>query len=198
MEYIIKEKNKSLYTEFINYNKNPSKLRVSLPKDKISFLNSGRKNIYTFGFNTRPVGFSRGNKLGNNAFVISSYNEDFSTGYEQIIRKFISYTKRPETLLFHDDEDFINFNTFAKHPELDEHTINTLLNENIDKGNISIVEYLMSVFTSKEICNYNKLPVQEPETKKKLEIKNKISINKNNILHATPVHLPVLILITKY
>ena len=193
MEYIVKQKNKNLYTEFINFNKNPSKLRVSIPKDKLSFLTSGRKNIYTFGFNTRPVGLSRGNKLGNNAFVISSYNEDFSTGYEQIIRKFISYSNRPETLLFHDDEDFINFNTFAKHQELDEHTINTLLNENIDKGNISIVEYLMSVFTSKEIYNYNKLhqlvTVQKPGAEKKLEIKNKMSINKNNTLHVTPVHL---------
>ena len=68
--------------------------KISIPKDKLSFLSSGKSNFYTFGFNTRRVGLSRGNKLGNNAFVISgSYNEDFSTGYEQIIRKFISYSK---------------------------------------------------------------------------------------------------------
>ena len=193
MEYIIKEKNKKLYTEFVNFNKNPQKQRVLLPKDKLSFLNSGRSNFYTFGFNTRPVGLSRGNKLGNNAFIISSYNEDFSTGYEQIIRKFINYSKDQQTILFHDDEDFINFNTFAKHQELKDHTINSLLNENIDKGNISIVEYLMSVFTSKEVYNYNKLhqlvTVQKPGAENHLDIKNKMSTNKNNILHVTPVHL---------
>ena len=94
MQYIIKQKNKKLYTELVNFNKTPKKSRVSIPKDKLSFLSSGKSNIYTFGFNTRPVGLSRGNKLGNNAFIISgSYNEDFSTGYEQIIRKFISYSK---------------------------------------------------------------------------------------------------------
>ena len=32
-------------------------------------MNTGKSNIYTFGFKTRPVGLSRGNKLGNNAFV---------------------------------------------------------------------------------------------------------------------------------
>ena len=193
MEYIIKEKNKKLYTEFINFKKTPQKQRITIPKDKLSFLTTGRSNIYTFGFKTRPVGISRGNKLGNNAFIISKYNEDFSTGYEQIIRKFINYSKNPESLLFHEDEDFNDFNTFAKHQELDDHTINTLLNENIDKGNIDIVEYLMSVFSSKEIYNYNKLhqlvTVQKPGAEKKLEIKNKMSTNKNNILHVTPVHL---------
>ena len=194
MEYIIREKNKKLYTELINFNKIPKKNRVNIPKDKLSFLSSGKSNFYTFGFNTRPVGLSRGNKLGNNAFVISgSYNEDFSTGYEQIIRKFISYSKEPDTVLFHDDEDFLKFNAFAKHQELNDHTINILLNENIDKGNISIVEYLMSIFSSKEIYNYNKLhqlvTVQKPGAEKKLDIKNKMSTNKNNYLHITPVHL---------
>ena len=194
MEYIIKEKNKKLYTELINFNKNPKKVRVSIPSDKLSFLTTGKTNIYTFGFKTRPVGLSRGNKLGNNAFVTSTYhNDDFSTGYEQIMRKFISYSKSPETILFHDDEDFINFNTFAKHQDLDDYKINSLLNENIDKGNITIVEYLMSVFSSKEMYNYNKLhqlvTVQSPGAEKKLDIKNKMSTNKNNQLHVTPVHL---------
>ena len=194
MEYIIKEKNKKLYTELINFNKIPKKSRVNIPKDKLSFLSSGKSNIYTFGFNTRPVGLSRGNKLGNNAFVISGlYNEDFSTGYEQIIRKFISYSKQTDSVLFHDDEDFLNFNTFAKHQELDDYTINNLLNENIDKGNISIVEYLLSVFSSKTIYNYNKLhqlvTVQKLGAEKELDIKNKMSTNKNNYLHVTPVHL---------
>ena len=193
IEYIIKEKNKSLYTQLINFEKNKKQQRISIPKDKLSFLTTGKSNIYTFGFNTRPVGLSRGNKLGNNAFIISGYNDDFSTGYEQIIRKFISYTKKPEAILFHEDEDFINFNTFAKHQELDDHTINALLNENIDKGNINIVEYLMSVFSSKELYNYNKLhqlvTIQKTGAEKKLDIKNKMSTNKNNILHVTPVHL---------
>ena len=193
IEYIIKEKNKKLYTELVNFNKNPIKQRVDIPKDKLSYMNTGKSNIYTFGFKTRPVGLSRGNKLGNNAFVVSSYNEDFSTGYQQIVRKFISYTSSQETMLFHDDEDFINFNTFAKHQELKDYTINSLLNENIDKGNISIVEYLLSVFPTKEIYNYNKLhqlvTVQKPGAEKNLEIKNKMSANKNNNLHVTPVHL---------
>ena len=193
IEYIIKEKNKKLYTELVNFNKNPIKQRVDIPKDKLSYMDTGKSNIYTFGFKTRPVGLSRGNKLGNNAFVVSSYNEDFSTGYQQIVRKFISYTSSQETMLFHDDEDFINFNTFAKHQELKDYTINSLLNENIDKGNISIVEYLLSVFPTKEIYNYNKLhqlvTVQKPGAEKNLEIKNKMSANKNNNLHVTPVHL---------
>ena len=194
IEYIIKEKNKKLYTEFVNFKKNPPKQRVNIPKDKLSFINSGRKNIYTFGFNTRPVGLSRGNKLGNNAFVINDYhNDDFSTGYDLAIRKFMRYNNDEHSYLFHDDEDFINFNTFAKHQELKDHEISSLLNENIDKGNISIVEYLMSVFTAKDIYNYNKLhqlvTSQKPGAEKNLDIKNKMSINKNNNLHITPVHL---------
>ena len=194
IEYIIKENNKKLYTEFVNFHKDPPKQRVNIPKDKLSFITSGRSNVYTFGFNTRSVGLSRGNKLGNNAFVIDIYrNEDFSTGYDLAIKKFMSYSQGEHTYLFHDDEDFLNFNTFAKHQELKDYEINSLLNENIDKGNISIVEYLMSVFTSKEVYNYNKLhqlvTVQKPGAEKNLDIKNKMSINKNNNLHVTPVHL---------
>ena len=196
IEYIIKEKNKKLYTDLVNFKKNPQKQRVNIPKDKLSFLNSGQRNIYTFGFNTRPVGLSRGNKLGNNAFVVNDNyhgNEDFSTGYDLAIRKFMRYNESDYSYLFHDDEDFINFITFAKHQELKDHEINSLLNENIDKGNISIVEYLMSVFTAKEIYNYNKLhqlvTSQKPNAEKDLEIKNKMSLNKNNSLHVTPVHL---------
>ena len=55
MEYIIKENNKKLYTELINFNKNPKLQRVAIPADKLSFLNSGRKNFYTFGFNPAKV-----------------------------------------------------------------------------------------------------------------------------------------------
>ena len=126
--------------------------------------------------------------------MIDSYrNEDFSTGYDLAIKKFMSYSQGEHTYLFHDDEDFLNFNTFAKHQELKDYEINSLLNENIDKGNISIVEYLMSVFTTKEVYNYNKLhqlvTVQKPGAEKNLDIKNKMSINKNNNLHVTPVHL---------
>ena len=195
IEYIIQEKNKKLYTEYINFKKNPvQQQRVTLPKDKLSFINSGRNNIFTFGFNTRPVGLSRGNKLGNNAFIMDERrNEDFSTGYDLAIRKVMRYPEGENTYLFHDDEDFINFNTFAKHQELKDHEISALLNENIDKGNISIVEYLMSVFTSKEIYNYNKLhqlvTSQKPGAEKNLDIKNKMSINKNNNIHITPVHI---------
>ena len=96
MEYIIKQKNKKLYTELVNFKKNEIKQqRINIPKDKLSFLTSGKSNIYTFGFNTRPVGLSRGNKLGNNAFVSksSSFDEDFSTGYDLAIRKFMRYPK---------------------------------------------------------------------------------------------------------
>ena len=194
VQYIIQSRNKKLYTEFINFKKNPQKQRVNIPKDKLSFLNSGRNNVYTFGFNTRPVGLSRGNKLGNNAFVMdSSRNEDFSTGYDLAIRKVMRYKEDDNSVLFHDDEDFINFNTFAKHQELKDFEINSLLNENIDKGNISIVEYLISVFTAKEIYGYNKLhqlvTSQKPGAEKNLDIKNKMSVNKNNNIHVTPVHL---------
>ena len=194
VEFIIKTKNKKLYTEFINFKKNPQKQRITIPKDKLSFLNSGKNNIYTFGFNTRPVGLSRGNKLGNNAFVSDgNKNEDFSTGYDLAIRKVMRYRDDDKSCLFHDDDDFINFNTFAKHQELKDFEISALLNENIDKGNISIVEYLMSVFTAKEIYGYNKLhqlvTSQKPGAEKNLDIKNKMSVNKNNNIHVTPVHL---------
>ena len=192
MEYIIKEKNKKLYTEFINF-KPDDEARVSLPKDKLSFMSSGESNFYTFGFKTRSVGLSRGNKLGNNAFIYNPNDDDFSNGYEKAIHKILSYSKDQKTILFHEDEDFLNFINFAKKQDLDNYTINALLNENIDKGNISIVEYLMSVFTSKEIYNYNKLhqlvTVQKPGAEKALDIKNNTSTNKNNNLHVTPVHL---------
>ncbi len=63
----------------------------------------------------------------------------------------------------------------------------------MDKGNISIVEYLMNIFSSKEIYNYNKLhqlvTVQKQNAEKNLDIKNKMSTNKYNNLHITPVHL---------
>ena len=196
MEYIIKQKNKKLYTELVNFKKNEIKQqRINIPKDKLSFLTSGKSNIYTFGFNTRPVGLSRGNKLGNNAFVSksSSFDEDFSTGYDLAIRKFMRYPKDDNSYLFHDDEDFTFFNAFAKNQDLKDYEINSLLNENIDKGNIKIVEYLMSAFTAKEIYNYNKLhqlvTSTKPGAEKNLDIKNKMSTNKNNNLHVTPVHL---------
>ena len=64
-------------------------------------------------------------------------------------KNYIHFTNNQETLLFHHDEDCINFNTFAKHQELKDQTI--------DKGNISIVEYIMNILKTKEIYNYYKL-----------------------------------------
>ena len=196
LQYIVKKKNKNLYTEFINYynsTKDKKIERVNLPEDKLKLMKSGKSNFYNFGFHTRPIGVSRGNKLGNNAFKGDDMEEDFSIGYKKILKTFDYSREEPNTVLFHNDEDFIYFNTFAKNADLDNDLVANLLNENIDNGNISLVEYLMSIFSTKENYNFNKLhqlvTVQKPGAEKNLDIKNKMSSNKKNSLSKTPVHL---------
>ena len=192
LEYIIKAKNKILYTELINYlKKNRDEQRVSFPKNKLQFMESGKRNYYRHGFYTRSVGVSRGNKLGNNAFLISESNEDFDIG---LLNKYqTNKNENDKFIFFHKDEDFINFNNFAKQQELNDYEIEQLLEENINKGNINIVEYLMSIFSAREEYNYNQLHLQvtsqKPNAEKNIEIKNKMSLNKNNYMHITPVHL---------
>ena len=80
IQYIIKKRNKVLFTEFSNYlKKNKNEERIRIPEDKLYFMDSGKRNFYNFGFHTKPVELSRGNKIGNNAFVNKNNNNDFST-----------------------------------------------------------------------------------------------------------------------
>ena len=45
---IINQCNQNMcYDELINFQKNPKTQRVNIPADKLSFLNSGKRNIYT-------------------------------------------------------------------------------------------------------------------------------------------------------
>ena len=193
LEYIIKVKNKTLYSEYTNYLKKQNKenkvIRISLPENKLEYLNSGKKNYYNYGYHTRNVGLSRGNKLGNNAFLIGDKNEDFDDGYLNNNES----EDNIESIFFHEDEDFNFFNNFAKHQELEDYQIENLLEENISKGNIDIVEYLMSIFAAKNEYNYNNLhemvTSQKPNSENNIEIKNKMSLNKHNYFHITPVHL---------
>ena len=64
----------------------------------------------------------------------------------------------------------------------EEKTENSKIADKENKGNIKIVEYLMSAFTAKEIYNYNKLhqlvTSTKPGAEKNLDIKNKMSTNK--------------------
>jgi hypothetical protein len=50
MEYIIKENNNQLYNELINFNKNQKIQRVTIPSDKLSFLNTGNKKFLYIWF----------------------------------------------------------------------------------------------------------------------------------------------------
>ena len=156
-------------------------------------MESGKSNFYNFGFHTRPIGISRGNKLGNNAFKGTDMEEDFSIGYKKFLKRFDFSNEERNIVLFHNDEDFIHFNTFAKNKDLDNNLIIDLLNENIDNGNISLVDYLMSIFTTKGNYNFNQLnqlvTIQKPGGEKNLDIKNKMSSNKKSSLSKTPVHL---------
>ena len=100
---------------------------------------------------------------------MSEKNEDFDDGYQSNDR-----TGKDDYILFHKDEDFIFFNNFVKHQELKDYTIENLLEKNINKGNINIVEYLMSVFSERENYNYNQLHLmvtsQKPNAEKNIEI----------------------------
>ena len=83
------------------------------------------------------IGLSRGNKLGNNAFIISEENkEDFENSTTNENSKNIKYTA------FHEDDEFNSFNTLTKQEKFDDDEIEELLDENIIKENIDIVETL--------------------------------------------------------
>ena len=186
LEYIIKTKNKSLFTEYCNYiSNNKREQRVALPKSKLEKLTSGKSDYYKRRYHTRNIGISRGNKLGNNAFIISENNEDFD--YDE------SYDNFNLDIFFNEDDEFNAFKTFAKAWDLEDDSIETLLEHNFIKGNIDIVEYLMSVFSERNDYGYNQLHLlvtsQKPGAEKNIEIKNRMSLNKCNQMHATPIHL---------
>ena len=186
LEYIIKTKNKSLFTEYCNYiSKNKREQRVSLPKSKLEKLTSGKSDYYKRRYHTRNIGISRGNKLGNNAFIISENNEDFDCDE--------SYDNFNQDIFFNEDDEFNAFKTFAKSWDLEDDSIEALLEHNFIKGNIDIVEYLMSVFSERNDYGYNQLHLlvtsQKPGAEKNIEIKNRMSLNKCNQMHVTPIHL---------
>ena len=184
LQYMIKSRNKALLTEYLNFaNKYLTLKRVNIPEYKLSKLTSGKSDFYKRRYHTRKIGISRGKKLGNNAFIISQPNEDF---YYDTIDK-------DNNIIFHEDDDFNYFKNFFEADDLDDDAIENLLEENIGKGNIDIVEYLMSIFSDRNYYGYNQLHLQvtkqEKNSEKNIEIKNKMSLNKNNQQHITPVHL---------
>ena len=186
LDHLIKSKNKTLLTEYLNYIKNnSSESRVAIPKSKLEKLTSGKSDYYKRRYHIRNIGISRGNKLGNNAFLISKSNEDL---YKEKV--FDDYENEA---FFCEDDDFNFFNSFAKQIELDDNSIENLLEYNFGRGNIDIVEYLMSIFSDRNDYGYNQLHLmvtsQKKEAEKNLEIKNKMSLNKCNQMHITPVHL---------
>ena len=186
LQYIIKSKNKALLTEFINYySKHKKENRVVIPKTKLEKLTSGKSDYYNRRYHSRKIGISRGNKLGNNAFIISEPNEDFDDQ-----KNFGNY-EGIENIFFNEDDEFNFFKTFAKNQDLDDDDIDDLLEENISKGNIDIVEYLMSIFINRNYYGYNQLHLmvtnQKPGGEKNIEIKNKMSLNKSNRNYITPV-----------
>jgi len=194
IQYIIKKRNKVLFTEFSNYlKKNKNEERIRLPEDKLYFMDSGKRNFYNFGFHTKPVELSRGNKIGNNAFVNKNNNNDFSTSKYDMKENIDNNDDDANDYLFkiQNDEDFLYFNNFIKIN--DDYDLNNIILGNIEEGNISIVEYFMSIFTEKESYRYNALHQmvlsQKPNAEKQLDIKNKMSINKKSSQSLTPVHL---------
>ena len=202
LQYIIKKRNKVLLTEFLYYlKKNKNEERISIPEDKLYFMDSGKRNFYNFGFHTKPVELSRGNKIGNNAFVNKNINIDFSTSkYDAIENNDDDDNGNGKSDInlytIQNDEDFLYFNHFIKNLEINDdndYDLNNFIYENIEKGNISIAEYFMSIFTDKETFRYNTLHQmalsQKPNAEKKLDIKNKMSINKKSSQSLTPVHL---------
>ena len=202
LQYIIKKRNKVLLTEFLYYlKKNKNEERISIPEDKLYFMDSGKRNFYNFGFHTKPVELSRGNKIGNNAFVNKNINIDFSTSKYDAIENnddddYGNGKSDINLYTIQNDEDFLYFNNFIKNLEINDdndYDLNNFIYENIEKGNISIAEYFMSIFTDKETFRYNTLHQmalsQKPNAEKQLDIKNKMSINKKSSQSLTPVHL---------
>ena len=187
-QYMIKSRNKTLLTEFLNFaSKHPTQKRVNIPKSKLGKLTSGKSDYYKRRYHTRKIGISRGKKLGNNAFIISQPNEDFY--YDTIFGE----SETVNDIIFTEDDDFNFFKAYAKDVDIDNDMIAKLLEENIGKGNIDIVEYLMSIFSDRNYYGYNQLHLQVTKQGKNaennIEIKNKMSLNKNNQQHITPVHL---------
>ena len=186
LDYIIKTKNKLLFVEFGKYiNNYKREQRVSLPKSKLEKLTSGKSNFYRSRYHSRNIGISRGNKLGNNAFIISENNEDFD--YDE------SYDHLDKDIFFQEDDEFNALKTFAKEYDFNDDEIEDLLKNNFIKGNIDIVEYLMNIFLERNDYGYNQLHLlvtsQKPGAEKDIEIKNKMSLNKSNQMKITPVHL---------
>ena len=189
LEYCLKCNNKEMFSILLNYFKK-SHSRVKPPISKLNYLNSGKQSIYTFGFKTRHINLSRGNKLGNNAFLEESNKYETYDNYN--MKKFYTKINQIQAILFKDDEIFEKFKSFTKIIKLDEYQILNLIYENIDKGNINIVEYLLNIFQTKENYGFNKLHSLVSKQKKtnNLEIKNKASTNKITLsIQITPVHI---------
>ena len=139
LEYIDKSRNKTLLIEYANYiiYHDWEETRVKFQKIKLKYLTFGKINYYKNTYHTKSIGLSRGNKLGNKAFIISEENkEDFENSIINENSKNIKYTA------FHEDDEFNSFNTLTKQEKFDDDEIEELLDENIIKENIDIVETL--------------------------------------------------------
>ena len=189
LEYCLKYNNKDFFSIILNYFRKPHS-RIKPPVSKLNYINTGKQSIYTFGFKTRYINLSRGNRLGNNAFLEQS-NDYNRTEDNYVMRKFYQIVNNPKTIFLHDDDIFQKFKNFTKLIKIQDYDILNLIYENLDKGNINIVEYLMSIFTTKENYGFNKLHSLVTTQKKNynLDIKNKQSTNKlTSTLQITPVH----------
>ena len=190
--YSLLNNNKTSLSTLLNYFKTKHK-RVSLPKCKLSYIKTGTPSEYTFGFNTRAINLSRGNRLGNNAFLEDSMNKRTSHDNDPAIyrSRFYGNSKTIGDALYKHDDIFLKFKSFTKLISLNNYKIVDLLYENIDKGNIVIAEHLFHLNTNKELQGFNKVHGLALSTKPnvELDIKNKMSTNKlSTDTKMTPVH----------
>ena len=124
LEYINKSRNKTLLIEYANYiiYHDWEETRVKFPKIKLKYLTFGNNNYNKNTYHTKSIGLSRGNKIGNNAFIISEKNkEDFENSIINENSKNIKYTA------FHEDDEFNSFNKFTKQEKFDDDEIEELL-----------------------------------------------------------------------
>ena len=197
IQYAVRTNNKDMLTELLEYFTNENKNRyinhrAYKSKCRLELTETGHNSEYMVGVRVRKLNTTRGNKMGNNAFIFDDVSSDESTYSitNDIVNTILLHGKDP-TLIDYIKSisiDPTNPNVQTFHFDFESN-----LYKAVQAGNKIIAAHLVKQMYQYNNYGFNALHsnVLNAESPDELQVKVKTSLTKkaNTNLAITPVHI---------
>ena len=197
IQYAVRNNNKDMLTELLEYFTNESKnrwhnSRAYKSKCRLQLTETGHNSEYMVGVRVRKLNTTRGNKMGNNAFIFDDVSSDESTYSitNDIVNTILLHGKDP-TLI--DYIKSISIDPTNPNMQTFHFDFESNLYKAVQAGNKTIAAHLVKQMYQYNNYGFNALHsnVLNAESPDELQVKVKTSLTKkaNTNLAITPVHI---------